>query len=242
MSKKGRRHDGQWFDRALPFIEDFVGAPKGGRRDVIRRLAATQGIAENTGRRQLVALEYLLGKGIDLKAMTVRPAVLAIEAIGSMARQESGLDDEPLRRLLEGEGSVLEFRAISQSTRKDLGKPKLTSVPGASLRRIVQGRIDLRAHGTGKRETEFPGVVRRRWETSSGTLTVYCVSGIEKFWSRPNGRRLVEGAILRSAFTDNRTIVCCPVEIPALEEARAISDLPAERLEILRVKVTDDLP
>lgn len=240
MSKKGRRHDGQWFDRALPFVHDFVEAPKGGRREVIRKLAATHDMAENTSRRQLVALEYLMAKGVDLNAMTARPSALAIEAVSSLARREAGLDDEPLRRLLQGGGSTLEFRAISQSIRKNLSKPRSTC-GAVSLKRIVESRIDLRAHGPGKRKIEFPGIVRHRWETASGTLTVYCVSGTEKLWSKPNGRLLLEGAILRSVFMGRRTLVCSAVDIPALDEARAISDLPAERLEILRVAVEDDL-
>ncbi|MGO4171765.1 hypothetical protein [Bosea sp. TAF32] len=120
MSSAKSKGSANWISLSLPFWKEFQTTPRPFRAELLDRISKKVGKAPNTVYRQLVALTYLLSKGLDLDQLALNyPPLMSVEAIARVGKKDPRREDELLRRLLAGEGSVASFRSAAD----DLFRP-----------------------------------------------------------------------------------------------------------------------
>lgn len=235
--------DGNWLDRALPFLERFRTAPFGEQRGVIKELAALTGQAENTARRMLVALQYLYDKGVDLPTMSARPPVMSIEAVLRVGKRQAGLEDDLLRKLLRDEGTAADFRKEADRLLGTLAVRTPITDRVEKLSRLILGSIipdpEHRPQfwaPTGSQPR--PCVVV---DVGSFRLSVFTVTGREPYLAKAIGYRLLEAAVLKAVVTSSRTVVCSEIPLDDLKKIRAEMRAEQDNFEIEQCVLEDDL-
>lgn len=236
--------DGNWLDRALPFLERFRTAAFGEQRGVIKELAALTGQAENTARRMLVALQYLHDKGVSLTTMYARPPVMAIEAVLRVGKRQAGLEDDLLAKLLRGQGTAAEIRAEADRLLADLAeRQKPITARTELLTDVILGSLIPDPHHEPKLWVPNDPLPRPSAVVDVGAfrLSVFAVTGREPFLAKAFGYRLLEASVLKAVVTSSRTVVCSEIPLNDLKKIREEMTVEPGRLEIDHCILLDNL-
>ncbi len=102
---------GVWIERALTYFDDYKLLSRGQRAAFIAKVSEEIGQSKNNTWRQFAALQYLSGKGVDLRELAGKPlALMSIEAVARIGRIEPARESTLFREMLEGHGTIEHFR------------------------------------------------------------------------------------------------------------------------------------
>lgn len=222
-ASSSRPNDGSWLDRTLAYYPSYKVTRFGDRKAFIARMAGETGQAENTVRRALAALSYLDERGVDLGSVGHRPAIMAIEAVARVGRIDVEREAELLRRLLAGEGTVLEFRRIAEKLAADHRSPKIGSLDRARLSDVLLDHLPgfETFPSFAIQISDRPLMPLAVVDCGHHRLAVFSVTTMTPILTEANAQRLIEGAVLRSVVTCTQTVVCSEVQLGELGKTHA---------------------
>lgn len=248
MPSSERSVDGSWLGRTLPAYADYKKTATGQRHTLYDRVAHETGLAANTVRRALSALAYLERKGVDLGSLSSGPPIMAIEAAARVGRIDVVAEASMLRRVLAGEGTVLEFRAEAERILAARAEPKSVSAPTVLLSHAITDALggNYRIERVERsREDPLRPIVLVITSDNGRFGPSFAVFGFQASSSilrEPNAQLLIEGTVLRSVVMGYRVVVYHDSALAELEKTVSMmSEDMSHSITFERGLLVDDL-
>lgn len=241
-SARIRKHDGGWFDRMMPFLAGFIATKLGERNAYVRRVAEQEGLAANTTRRALGMLAFLAEQGVDLTTMRARPAIMSIEAVSKVARFNTVIASDLLRKLLAGEGTVASFRADADRIVANLGRGESSELEHVRLSDMAMANLPPSGEFSGVQFFDRPLMPTMVIDFWRYRLAVFAIKAQSPTAKLANAPLLIEGTVLRSVLICSKTVVCSEIALKELSSTERMirGEFPG-RLEIRRVSIENDI-
>jgi hypothetical protein len=251
-------------ERILPFLEGYADTAYKQRGKFVANVANELGQAENTVQRQLSALQYLSGHGVDVAALAERrpPPLLAVESVARVAKVDRSAEIDLLKRLLAGRDTVDFFVAAAKAARQKPDHDPKEALPTIALSSLLKAHlfpqgykdpkgvegevvgfgfgISFPGQGRVRHKSPLPSAIIDQGQARRTAILVADCAGAAV--QDPAFQLLIEGSALRSLVTCDRVVVCANLALQELERTvKVMKKEHRDRLHMIKCNVAFDL-
>lgn len=227
--KRCRRRSDNWLRDALPHYQVYKSVVPGRRTSFFEDLCKKTGLAVNTLRRQMFALNYLDSKNLDLNNFIyICPPVMAIEALARIGKIDVIKERRFLDHLLDRRVTIAEILSEAKIIEKSIYVPS-ENVIQLSLSEIIKNELFKTPRGKNSDTSQgsWANFEFHLWiangpyltvDQGPGRVTDIIVASLKKDITEIKNFSQLENSVFRSLLTSDRTILCTDMEIPRLNE------------------------